>query len=236
MNSSRIAPERVTRPIQLLAAWLVGLIVVDASFLMAAQQITRPDWASGLLVIAAVANVPVFIGALFLLQTKFRPEMQEDAFYAQYLQSERAFFSHAETTTAEVVEHEIVQTAERISKSLGVDDSQAEPIAEILREGQQEVLLAKFGSSRALAELFKAAETWEAVVDQWSKDVNFIKDVDQLLDEGLLEKKYRGYKRSKLTTLGEQIAKLAEEKGVLFSQKNKEIWETQHKQLVAKSE
>jgi hypothetical protein len=34
-TENRIDPERVTKPIQLLAAWLVGLIVVDGSFLVA---------------------------------------------------------------------------------------------------------------------------------------------------------------------------------------------------------
>lgn len=37
------------------------------------------------LVIAAIANVPVFLIAVFLLQTKFRPELQEDAYYSSYL-------------------------------------------------------------------------------------------------------------------------------------------------------
>jgi hypothetical protein len=34
-------------------------------------------------------NVPVFIGALFLLQTKFRAQIQEDSYYAQYSTSPR---------------------------------------------------------------------------------------------------------------------------------------------------
>lgn len=87
LNSApqQIQPQKVTRPIQLLAAWLVGLIVVDGSFLAAAFQINTDCWERGASVIAAIINVPVFLFALFLLQTRFRPELQEDKYYSQYL-------------------------------------------------------------------------------------------------------------------------------------------------------
>ena len=85
MNNQRIDPERITKPIQLLGAWLVGLLLVDASFLVAATKMDADSWQSGALTIAAIFNVPIFIGALFLLQTKFRPELQEDSYYATYL-------------------------------------------------------------------------------------------------------------------------------------------------------
>src|SRR5262245_734476 len=81
----KIDPERVTKPMQLLAAWLVGLIAVDGSFLLTEMQMEPAGWERGALVIAAIANVPVFLVALFLLQTRFRPELQEDSYYAQYL-------------------------------------------------------------------------------------------------------------------------------------------------------
>lgn len=73
----RIVPEKITRPIQLLAAWLTGLAIVDGAFLLAAANIPSPGWAAGALVVASIANVPLFLLSVFLLQTKFRPEMQE---------------------------------------------------------------------------------------------------------------------------------------------------------------
>lgn len=85
MPQERLEAHRVTKPIQLLAAWLVGLIIVDGSFLSAATLITKPSWAASLLVIAAVANVPLFLICIFVLQTRFRPEMQEDTYYSKYL-------------------------------------------------------------------------------------------------------------------------------------------------------
>ncbi|WP_372995939.1 hypothetical protein [Marinobacter sp.] len=85
MEKQSMQPERITKPIQLLGAWLAGLLTIDASFLFAATKMTSNSWQSGALTVAAIVNVPVFIGALFILQTKFRPELQEDSYYATYL-------------------------------------------------------------------------------------------------------------------------------------------------------
>lgn len=84
-QSQAITPQKINKPIQLLAAWLAGLILINGSFLSTAVLIEKPVWAAGLLIIASAINVPVFIFSLFLLQTKFRPEMQEDSFYHEYL-------------------------------------------------------------------------------------------------------------------------------------------------------
>jgi hypothetical protein len=100
MNEPKIEPAKVTKPIQLLAAWLAGLILTNASFLGAAATVQQPSWASGVLVAAAVLNVPIFLFCLFLLQTKFRPEMQEDVFYARYLEKRYS----AQTARTEFVE------------------------------------------------------------------------------------------------------------------------------------
>jgi hypothetical protein len=102
MDSQKpIDPKGITKPIQLLAAWLSGLVVLDGSFLLAASRIVDPGWAGGALVIASIANVPLFLLAIFLLQTKFRPEMQEDSFYSKYLESKTG---HTErTVTADSV-------------------------------------------------------------------------------------------------------------------------------------
>jgi len=87
MPEQKIEAHKITKPIQLLAAWLVGLILVNGSFLATAKLMTTPSWVSGLLTIAAIANVPIFLVCIFLLQTRFRPEMQEDIYYAKYLEN-----------------------------------------------------------------------------------------------------------------------------------------------------
>lgn len=86
-SKPKLEAHKVTKPIQLLAAWLVGLVIVNGSFLTAATVIAQPPWVPSLLVIAAVVNVPIFLIAIFVLQTRYRPEMQEDSYYHKYLES-----------------------------------------------------------------------------------------------------------------------------------------------------
>lgn len=86
MSDQKIEPPKITKPIQLLAAWLAGLILINGSFLATATALTSHGWASAALVAASITNVPVFLVCVFLLQTKFRPEMQEDVFYSKYLE------------------------------------------------------------------------------------------------------------------------------------------------------
>jgi hypothetical protein len=85
MNNQKITPEKVTRPIQLLAAWLVGLVAINGSFLATAATLGQDSWERSALIIAAIINVPIFLIAFFLLQTKFRAELQEDSYYHRYL-------------------------------------------------------------------------------------------------------------------------------------------------------
>lgn len=85
MSENQIKPEKITKPIQLLGAWLVGLFSINSCYLVGAANFDVGSWQSGALVIAAILNVPIFLGAVFLLQTKFRPELQEDSYYSNYL-------------------------------------------------------------------------------------------------------------------------------------------------------
>jgi tetratricopeptide (TPR) repeat protein len=82
---NEIVPEKITSPIQLLAACFVALIILDGAFLTAARLVSSPTWLPAVLVFAAILNVPMFLGCMFLLQTRFRPEMQSDKHYSQYL-------------------------------------------------------------------------------------------------------------------------------------------------------
>ncbi|MBU1045435.1 MAG: hypothetical protein KJ915_13695 [Candidatus Omnitrophica bacterium] len=85
MNNKNINPEKITKPIQLLGAWLAGLFSIDSCFLVAATNFPEGSWESMILVVAAIVNVPLFLIAVFILQTKFRPELQEDSYYSTYL-------------------------------------------------------------------------------------------------------------------------------------------------------
>jgi hypothetical protein len=83
MADHQIRPEGIASPIQLLAAALVFVIVLDGSFLGLAATIERPTWAGGLLTIAAVVNVPVVLGLVFMLPTRYRRQMLSDREYAR---------------------------------------------------------------------------------------------------------------------------------------------------------
>ena len=83
MNQERITPHKVTRPMQLLAAWLVSLIALEGALLTAAGALKSPPWAPGALVITAIVIIPLFVGALFLLLTKYRKELQDDKYYSE---------------------------------------------------------------------------------------------------------------------------------------------------------
>ncbi len=84
MTQHNIEPAQIRSPIQLLAVWFVALVVLDGGFLTAARVVSSPSWVPAVLVIAAILNVPLFLGCMFLLQTRFRPEMQSDKYYAEY--------------------------------------------------------------------------------------------------------------------------------------------------------
>jgi len=102
-NNSNIEPNKVTKPIQLLAAWLVGLIIINGSFLSTATLLNEKNYVlSAVLVLASVVNVPLFLVSIFLLQTKFRPEMQEDSFYSKYI--DKKFGNSKREITPEAIE------------------------------------------------------------------------------------------------------------------------------------
>lgn len=87
MENHNIKPEKITKPIQLLAVWLIGLILIVSALLTAAGTINQPSWLPAFFSISAVCIIPLFLALIFLLQTRFRPQMQEDEYYSKYLNS-----------------------------------------------------------------------------------------------------------------------------------------------------
>jgi hypothetical protein len=81
---NRIDPNKIGAPFQLLAATLVFLIALDTSFLGAADVLERPRWASAVLVVAAVLNVPLLLTGTFVLQTRFRSHLLSDEHFVQW--------------------------------------------------------------------------------------------------------------------------------------------------------
>ena len=113
-----IQPHKVTKPIQLLAAWMIGLIATNATFLAAATYLSPSSWERGALIIAAIVNVPLFIIALFLLQTRFRAELQEDHFYSEYLSKKTPLLvrmdkNSVQDSRLEALEREVTRISSR---------------------------------------------------------------------------------------------------------------------------
>lgn len=44
MGDPQIQPHRITKPIQLLAVWMAGLVLLVGSFLTGARVLAKPDW------------------------------------------------------------------------------------------------------------------------------------------------------------------------------------------------
>lgn len=85
MDKPNIQPEKITKPIQLLAVWFAGLVLLVGLLLTGAKTITEPLWLVPVLAISSIVIIPIFLYFVFLLQTKYRPQMQEDTFYSEYL-------------------------------------------------------------------------------------------------------------------------------------------------------
>lgn len=90
--SHKIEAHKINKPIQLMAVWFITLGMIDSAFLYAASKITQPAWISPTLAISAIAFVPIFLISVFLMQTVFRTELQEDRYYSEWLiRQEQAF-------------------------------------------------------------------------------------------------------------------------------------------------
>jgi hypothetical protein len=226
MAESGIRPESITRPIQLLAAWLAGLVAIDGSFLFAASHISTPSWAAGVLVISSTLNVPIFIVAVFLLQTKFRPEMQEDSYYAQYL--DKKYSSEQGSLQPLDISHYAQNLALQIQKSIGKsDDCTRKLIEKVIRDSRTDDLVRWTGRSRTLSELHIRPALWPRVVHKWRNSKELKEDADILATEGLLITKNGDIGTAALTDIGKTIAALAEKEGRLWSQMHKTKWESE---------
>ena len=88
MAQRGIEPEKVTKPIQLVAAWFATLVLLVSAFLTASGTANDPSWLPVLYGAAAVAAVPFFALFVFRLQTRYRPELLEDKYFVK-AQAER---------------------------------------------------------------------------------------------------------------------------------------------------
>lgn len=92
MGVHQIVAHKITKPIQLLGVWFVALVGVEGGLLWGASAITTPTWIPAMLCVAAVVAILGFAGAAFLMQTRYRPQLQDDRYFAKWLErNEQAF-------------------------------------------------------------------------------------------------------------------------------------------------
>ncbi len=92
MDKQKIEAHKITKPIQLMAVWFIALLLLDSAFLTAAVKIGTPTWLGPTLAISAIIFVPLFLGGVFLMQTVFRKELQEDQYYSEMLKRQEETF------------------------------------------------------------------------------------------------------------------------------------------------
>lgn len=221
MNQTpEIVPHRITKPIQLLAAWLAGLAIINASFLTAAGFLHIPTWLPSLLTIAAVVNVPLFIASLFLLQTKFRPEMQEDTYYSQYL--ERKYAPIPLTVDKADSSINIDKLAEAIVQKVTANSpNKQEQVVEILKASEIEQLATTFFNSRTLSELYLNYDKWGELHEAWREDDTFQHDILALSASGLVTIPDGVVRKAVLSDLGKTVARRLESQNRLWNQVHK---------------
>ncbi len=91
MAQPELNAEKITSPIQLMAAWFVMLILLSGVLLTAASQIEKPDWAAGYLVVFCSLVVIAVITCVTLMLTKFRPHLQDGKEYAEWLKDQNTY-------------------------------------------------------------------------------------------------------------------------------------------------
>jgi hypothetical protein len=91
MANTKISPEKITTPIQLVAAWFAILILLVSAFLITATNITNPAWAPAFLLIFAATTTLLVLIFVALMLTIFRPNLQEGKEYARWLKDKNSY-------------------------------------------------------------------------------------------------------------------------------------------------
>jgi hypothetical protein len=93
MAGTKLIPEKITSPFQLMAAWFAMLVLLVSILLASAINVTKPEWAAGYLVIFTSVLIVSVLGCVTLMLTIFRPHLQEGNEYAQWLKDKNTYSS-----------------------------------------------------------------------------------------------------------------------------------------------
>lgn len=227
MNKNEIKPHKITKPIQLLAAWLVGLIVINASFLTAAGLITMPWYLQVVLVLASTINVFVFVILLYLMQTHYREQMQDDNFYSKSLEQKFAIRMQELLNTKVELQKQEKQTVEELVE-IAMPNPNENADSEIVREKISSTL--KYSKVKNLVNKYSNYWFLGALVDQSfqlklnerqnsveilsdnGKYILGLEDIQNMYVDGLFDGSLSEIIPLKLSPLGQEVAQMFSEK------------------------
>lgn len=93
MSGTQLAPEKITSPFQLMAAWFAMLVLIVSVLLTAAGNIEKPEWAAGYLITFSSVVILVVISCVLLMLTKYRPHLQDGKEYAEWIKDQGVYSS-----------------------------------------------------------------------------------------------------------------------------------------------
>jgi hypothetical protein len=116
MAGTKLIPEKITSPFQLMAAWFAMIVLLTSILLTAAINITKPEWAAGYLVLFTSLLILLVLGCVTLMLTVFRPHLQEGKEYAQWLKDKNTYSSGIITSDQVSTAPRVRQRAARKSR------------------------------------------------------------------------------------------------------------------------
>lgn len=211
MNQLNVIADKITRPIQLLTVWLLGLTAVNYELL---NKVGAPGVAESIdviLVAAAALNVIITFLCFMILFTRFRPELQDDTHYAEYVNKKTQ-----PPRTDRLAELE--DRSKQLAETLQLDGQAAEEgLRESLVSSEVESLVATDGFKRTLFELYVRPTQWPKVVSQFGHTRQFELEMAELVRDGLVELSDHSAKSATLTELGKLVAQAAQDSGALYT-------------------
>ncbi|TCD47510.1 hypothetical protein [Chlorobium sp. N1] len=79
-------PERIGKPTQLTAAQITGIVLINIVLLSVAVSIGDAPMVRMLVILGDLLITIIGLVGLFILQSRYRPEMQDDEHYSRYLE------------------------------------------------------------------------------------------------------------------------------------------------------
>ena len=90
-NPPRFSPERIKRPSQLTAALITGIVLINITLLTVAASLGDSPRTRLVIIAGDMLITLTGLGGAFRLQSRYRPEMQDDEHYFRYMERKIAY-------------------------------------------------------------------------------------------------------------------------------------------------